>query len=85
MLIMIGPGGLLLVVPHLFAVLLSVLWAGLQISVQLNLDVKKKPFLQGHILSTPFKDHKLLMALKSLLIPKVGCLSLQYTHSKEDH
>jgi hypothetical protein len=28
--IMIGPGGLLLVVPHLFAVLVSVLWVGLQ-------------------------------------------------------
>jgi hypothetical protein len=27
---MIGPGGLLLVVPHLFAVLVSVLWVGLR-------------------------------------------------------
>ncbi len=28
--VMIGPGGLLLVVPHRFAVLVSVLWVGLQ-------------------------------------------------------
>jgi hypothetical protein len=41
---MIGPGGLLLVVPHLFAVLVSVLLVGLQASVQLNLDVKNKHF-----------------------------------------
>jgi hypothetical protein len=34
---MIGPGGLLLIVPHPFAV--SVLWAGLQKSRYLNLDV----------------------------------------------
>jgi hypothetical protein len=34
---MIGPGGLLLIVPHSFAV--SVLWAGLQKSRYLNLDV----------------------------------------------
>jgi hypothetical protein len=27
---MIGPGGLLLVVPHIYAVALSVLWVGLQ-------------------------------------------------------
>jgi hypothetical protein len=38
---MIGPDGLLLVVPLLFAVPVSVLWVGLQKSKQLsNLDVK---------------------------------------------
>jgi hypothetical protein len=39
--IMIGPGGLLLVFRHLFAVPVSVLWVGLQKSKLLNLDVKK--------------------------------------------
>jgi len=38
--IMIRPGGLLLVVSHLFLVPVSVLWVGLQKSTQLNLDVK---------------------------------------------
>jgi len=33
-------GGLLLVVPHLFAVLVSVLWVGLIKSTELNLGVK---------------------------------------------
>jgi len=37
---MIRPCGLLLVVPHLFAVPVSVLWVGLQKSTLLNLDVK---------------------------------------------
>jgi hypothetical protein len=37
---MIGPGGLLLVVPHLFALPVSVLLVGLQKSTELNLDVK---------------------------------------------
>jgi hypothetical protein len=37
---MIGPGGLLLVVHHLFVVPLSVLWVGLQKSKWINLDVK---------------------------------------------
>jgi hypothetical protein len=37
---MIDPGGLLLVVPHLFAVPVSVLLVGLQKSTLLNLDVK---------------------------------------------
>jgi len=37
---MIGPGGLLLVVSHLFAVLVSVSWMGLQKSKYGNLDVK---------------------------------------------
>jgi len=32
--IMIGPGGLLLVVPHLFAVPVSVLWVGLQLGCE---------------------------------------------------
>ncbi len=36
---MIAPGGLLLVVPHLFAVPVSVLEVGLQTSTKLNLDV----------------------------------------------
>jgi hypothetical protein len=39
--IMIGPGGLLLVLHYLFAVPVSVLWAGLQKSKQLlHLDMK---------------------------------------------
>jgi hypothetical protein len=38
---MVGPGGLLLVLHHLFAVAVSVVWAGLQKSKQLNLDMKK--------------------------------------------
>jgi len=37
---MIGPDGLLLVVPHLFAVPISVLLVGLQKSKQLTWDVK---------------------------------------------
>jgi len=37
--ILIGPGGLLLVVPHLFAVPVSVLWVGLT-EKKLKLDVK---------------------------------------------
>jgi hypothetical protein len=37
---MIGPGGLLLVVPHLFVVPVWVLSVGLQKSTELNLDVK---------------------------------------------
>jgi hypothetical protein len=37
---MIRPGGLLLAVPHLFAVPFSVLWVGLQKSIELHLDVK---------------------------------------------
>ncbi len=37
---MIGPGALLLVVPRLFPVPVSVLWVGLQKSIELNLDVK---------------------------------------------
>jgi hypothetical protein len=37
---MIGPGGLLLVVSHLFAVPVSVLSVGLRKSTQQNLDVK---------------------------------------------
>jgi hypothetical protein len=37
---MIGPGGLPLVVPHLLAVLVSVLRVGLLKSTELNLDVK---------------------------------------------
>jgi len=38
---MIGPGGLFLVLHHLFAVPVSVLWAGLQKSKQLlHLDMK---------------------------------------------
>jgi hypothetical protein len=35
-----SPGGLLLAVPHLFALPFSVLWVGLQKSTELNLDVK---------------------------------------------
>jgi hypothetical protein len=31
--IMISPGGLLLVVPHLFSVLVTVVWVGLQKSI----------------------------------------------------
>jgi hypothetical protein len=49
---MIGPGGLVLVVPHLFAVPISVLWVGLQKSKYLNLDVKNI-FAGSHRLSTP--------------------------------
>ncbi len=37
---MIRPGGLQLVVPHLFALPVSVLRMGLQKSTELNLDVK---------------------------------------------
>jgi len=38
--IMIGPGGLLLVLYYLFALPVSVLWAELQKSEQLHLDMK---------------------------------------------
>jgi hypothetical protein len=37
---LIGPGGLLLVVSHLFAVPVLVLWLGLEKSKLLNLDVR---------------------------------------------
>jgi hypothetical protein len=33
LIMMIGPSGLLLVIPHLFAVRVSVLWVGLQKSI----------------------------------------------------
>ncbi len=45
---MIGPGGLLLVLPLLFAVPVSVLWVGLQKS-KLGCE---ESFLEGHVLST---------------------------------
>ncbi len=48
--IMIHPGGLLLVVPHLFAVPVLVLQVGLLKSTELYLDVKN--ISHGHILST---------------------------------
>jgi hypothetical protein len=38
--IMIGAGGLLLVVSHLFAVSVLILWVGLEKSIKLNLDVR---------------------------------------------
>jgi len=37
---MIGPGGLLLVNPHLFVVPVSVTWVGVTKEYNLNLDVK---------------------------------------------
>jgi hypothetical protein len=40
---MIGLGGLLLVVPHLFAIPVSILGVGLQKSTKLNLNVKNIP------------------------------------------
>jgi len=47
--IIIGPGGLLLVVPHpLFVVPVSVLWVGVQKSKKVKLDVKNK-FAGSHI------------------------------------
>jgi hypothetical protein len=45
---MIRPGGLLLVVPHLFAFPVAVLWVGLQKSTELNLGVKNI-FAGSHI------------------------------------
>ncbi len=48
--IMIGAGGLLLVVSHLFAVPVFILWVGLEKSIKLNLDVRN--ILLGQILST---------------------------------
>jgi hypothetical protein len=47
---MIGPGGLLLVYSHLFAVPVLVLWAGLEKVNDLNLDVRN--IFSGYILST---------------------------------
>jgi hypothetical protein len=38
--IMIGAGRLLLVVSHLFAVPVLILWVGLEKSIKLNLDVR---------------------------------------------
>ncbi len=49
--IMVGPDGLLLVVPHVFAVRVSVLLVGLQKRVH-NQTWMWKIFSQGHILST---------------------------------
>jgi hypothetical protein len=49
--IMIGPGGLLLVVSHLFAISVLVWWVGLQKKVY-NYTWMWKTFLQDHILST---------------------------------
>jgi hypothetical protein len=48
--IMIGAGGLLLVVSHLFAVTVLILWVGLEKSIKLNSDVRN--ILLGQILST---------------------------------
>jgi hypothetical protein len=45
--IIIGPGGLLLVVPHLYAIPVSVLWVGLHKSIRINLDAKKY-FAESH-------------------------------------
>ncbi len=59
---MIGPGGLLLVISHIFAVPVSVLWVGLQQSSQLNLDVKNI-FAGSHTDLTS-------MAVRVLLITK---------------
>jgi hypothetical protein len=49
---MIGPGGSLLVVSHLFAVPVSVLWVGLQKSKITKLGCEKYFFSQGCVLST---------------------------------
>jgi hypothetical protein len=51
---MIGPRGLLLVVAHLFAVPVSLLWVVLQKSTQLNLDVKT--ILAGSYTESPTGD-----------------------------
>ncbi len=58
LIMMIGPSGLLLVVPpHLFAVPVSVRWVGLQKKyTELNLGCETIIFLQGHILSTTSGD-----------------------------
>jgi hypothetical protein len=49
---MIGPGGLLLVILHLFAVPVSVLWVGLQKSMYITKLGCEKYYHRGHILST---------------------------------
>jgi len=49
--IIIGPGGLLLVVPHLFAVPVLVLWVGLPKKYTTKLGCEKY-VVQGHVLST---------------------------------
>ncbi len=49
---MIGPGGLLLVVSHLFAISVLVLWVGLETKYITILGSKNYTFLQDHILST---------------------------------
>jgi hypothetical protein len=49
---MIGPGGLLLLVPHLFAVPVSVLWVGLQKSTYITKLGCEKYFPRVRILST---------------------------------
>jgi hypothetical protein len=55
---MIGPVGLPLVVP--FAVPVSVLWAGLQKSKQLNLDVQKYFWAWGGVpLILPVQKHEI--------------------------
>jgi hypothetical protein len=51
LIIMIGTGGFLVVVPHLFSVPVSVLWMGLQNYLN-NYTWMWKIFWQGHILST---------------------------------
>jgi hypothetical protein len=54
--IMIGPGGLLLVISYLFAVPILVLWVGFrekERKKKLNLDVRN--IFVGHILSNPAK------------------------------
>jgi hypothetical protein len=42
---MIGPGGLLLVVPHPFGVPVSVLWGGVAKSKYITISTCKVPFL----------------------------------------
>jgi hypothetical protein len=52
---MIGAGGLLLLVPHVFASYSFILMGWLQKSEQPNLDVREN-FFQGHILSSTAGD-----------------------------
>ncbi len=61
---MIRPGGLLLVVSHLFAVSVSIEWVKLQEKV--NKTWMWEIFLQGHILSTTTGDHALPPAAHSV-------------------
>ncbi len=84
--IVIGPSGSLLVVAHLFAVQVAVLWVGLQKSKQLYLDVKNifaglhtEPHWRCSYFITAERKHNPWLPLLLLLIHSFLFLSLSFS------